>query len=647
MKGVRFEQNLLNQSLEGINAGQLIFFRKALIALIVLLYFLVGILTSHFITMDSLNYILETKIASTRLSMLLLTLIIVTWFIAGIFLSLQKNILVGFVSYLFAIGVQQVAVELSPSTFPKLSWSAFLINILPSFTIIYLSFLVISFTIALIDVLWVKPTSFIIKNIGIIIATFAAVIGAYLCLSMLSQKYPERAGEILNHRTITTLIGTLFSCLVILCAWLKNRLRNEPWHYPSALRSLVLEVGCWKGTSFYGLDLSNVSLKNAKLACTDLRARKLYRTCLQGVAGLERTLVDSRYLDLELPKVQNLLVHAYSDDKNFDRLNLRGAYLQNADLRRINFTDTELTGADLKNADLRGAILVRTQLMGVDFTGADLTGACIEDWSINSQTLFNNIKCDYVYRKLDDKGEPFDRYPADRNFDKREFESLYQEIGNVVELVYQEGVNWRAFSFALQKLHLEDDGLGLELKGIEKKGDLWVVKVTHNQDVSTKEVEKRFNASYQELTNLLANKEQQINQLLGIATNQAEAIKEFSKRPFGNSFYITGSTITNLAGSGQIEYSEAANQVRNIVANSFDQMQVTTTALNLLTQLQQQNIAITPGTQAELIKQVLLTEAEKDSIFKQLLVLQGQQFTDAIPQGAINTAIQEAIAQLS
>jgi hypothetical protein len=189
--------------------------------------------------------------------------------------------------------------------------------------------------------------------------------------------------------------------------------------------------------------------------------------------------------------------------------------------------------------------------------------------------------------------------------------------------------------------------LGLELKGIEKKGDLWVVKVTHDKDVPTKEVEKRLNASYQELANLLANKEQQINQLLGIATNQAEAIKEFSKRPFGNSFYITGSTITNLAGSGQIEYSEAANQVRNIVANSFDQMQVTTTAQNLLTQLQQQNIAITIETQAELVKQVLLTEAEKDSIFKQLLVLQGQQFTDAIPQGAINTAIQEAIAQLS
>jgi hypothetical protein len=83
------------------------------------------------------------------------------------------------------------------------------------------------------------------------------------------------------------------------------------------------------------------------------------------------------------------------------------------------------------------------------------------------------------------------------------------------------------------------------------------------------------------------------------------------------------------------------------IFHRFDQMQVTTTALNLLTQLQQQNIAMTPGRQAELIKQILLTEAENDSIFKQLLVLQGQQFADAIPQGAINTAIQEAIAQLS
>ncbi|OKH51675.1 hypothetical protein [Scytonema sp. HK-05] len=107
----------------------------------------------------------------------------------------------------------------------------------------------------------------------------------------------------------------------------------------------------------------------------------------------------------------------------------------------------------------------------------------------------------------------------------------------------------------------------------------------------------------------------------------------------GNSFFITGSTITNLAGSGQIEYNEAADQVRNIVANSSDQVQVTTTVRNFLTQLQGQSVATTAGTQAELIKQVLLSEADKDPIFKQLLVLQGQQLVDATQEGPITTAI--------
>ncbi|BAZ21705.1 pentapeptide repeat protein [Kalymmatonema gypsitolerans NIES-4073] len=646
MKGFRFHQQSLSLNLEGINAGQPTSARKALIVLITLLYFSVGFLTSYYETLISLFFIVGTD--NARLSISLLTLIVITWVMTAIFYSSDKNLLITLLTFLFAIAVQQVIVKLFPKIFTKYFLATFLFDTLLPFTITFLSFLAIRFAIALIDILWYKPASIIVKNFGILIVTLAAVIGAFSCLSIQIQTQNPKIVETMtpNVRTITVLIGVSFSCLITLTAWIANRFRNAPWDYSGLLRALVLAVGCWRSTSFYDLDLSGVNLRNARLANTDLRARKLYRTCLQGVTGLERARVDNRYLDLELPNVQKLLVHAYCEDKNFNRLNLRGAYLQGADLRRFDFTDTELTGADLRDADLRGAILLHTQVMGVDFTGANLTGICIEDWSVNSQTLFTNVQCDYIYRKLDEKEEPTDRYPADRNFEPREFESLYQEVGNVVELVFKEGVNWRAFTFALQKLHLEDDGLGLELKGLEKRGDLWVVKVSHNENVPTKEIEQRLNASYEELKQLLSTKEQQINSLLGIATNQAEAIKEFSKRPLGNSFFITGSTITNLAGSGQIEYNEAADQVRNIVANSSDQVQVTTTVRNFLAQLQGQSVATTTGTQAELIKQVLLNEADKDPIFKQLLVLQGQQLVDAMQEGAITTAIRGAIAQL-
>jgi hypothetical protein len=285
-------------------------------------------------------------------------------------------------------------------------------------------------------------------------------------------------------------------------------------------------------------------------------------------------------------------------------------------MRHFNLMETDLTGADLQGADLRGSILVRTQVIGVDFIGANLTGICIEDWSVNSQTCFTEVQCDYIYRKLDEQGEPTDRYPLERNFEPREFESLYQEVGNVVELIFKEGVNWRAFSFSLQKLQIEDDGLGLELKGFEKRGDRWVVKVTHNESASSQEVEQRLYGMYNEMKSLLAAKEQQINQLLGIAADQAAALKGYSRQAFGNSFCIVGSSITNLAGSGQIDYDEAAGQVRSIVASSCEPAQITPVAQNLLAQLQGKRVATTSHQQAELIQQVILTEAQKDPFFQ-------------------------------
>jgi uncharacterized protein YjbI with pentapeptide repeats len=448
--------------------------------------------------------------------------------------------------------------------------------------------------------------------------------------------------------------GFLFSVNIGIFALLATNCCEPLNSHFRFLRDWALALASWGGTSFYNLDLSNVNFKNAKLANTDLRARKLYRTCFQGVKGLERARVDSRYLDLENPKVQKLLTQGFSEDKDFSQVNLRGAYLQNTQMRRFNFTDTELTGADLQGADLRGSILVRTQVIGVNFTGANLTGICIEDWSVNSQTCFTNVECDYVYRKLDETGELTDRFPANRNFEPREFESLYQQVENTIQLIFNEGENWQAILFnSLKKLQIEDEELGLQFQGIEKRGDYWVIKVTYDESFSKVRVEERINSAVQDIRHRLADKERELNWLqrqyeniLGIASNQAEALKGFSKQPFGNNFVITGSTITNLVGTGNIDYNEASNKIRSIVANGSDPTQVATDIQHLLEQFQGQGIATTPEKQAELIQQLILTEAQNNRDFQQLFVQQGQQIIDALPEGAIATAIKNAIAQL-
>jgi len=396
------------------------------------------------------------------------------------------------------------------------------------------------------------------------------------------------------------------------------------------IRHRAIFLAAVGGTSFYKANLSNACFDTADLKHTDFREANLTRTSFYNAVGLDFARLQGTIL--ENPHVRQLLI-------------TRNGYSNN-------LIGTNLCGANLRGADLREAILARADVTQADFNGAKLTGICIQDWNINSETIFTNIQCDYVYRKLDENGNPTDRFPSDRNFEPGEFESLYQEIGNVAELIFKEGFNWRAFAFSIEKLQVEDEGLDLQLKGIEKRGDLWVVKVTHNEDIPTAQVEQQLKANYENLQRQLANKEQQINYLLGIASNQAvslkdqaESIKELSKKPFGNNFTITGSTITNLAG-GQIEYAEAADQIRSLVAGGSNLQQMTSVAQTFLEQLQNQNIATSPDTQVELIQQIILSEAQKDKVFEQFLLQQDQQILDTMDDNAIASAIQAAIAQL-
>ncbi|MGB3402158.1 MAG: pentapeptide repeat-containing protein [Microcoleaceae cyanobacterium] len=404
-------------------------------------------------------------------------------------------------------------------------------------------------------------------------------------------------------------------------------------------------ISSWRGTSFYNLDLSNINFRNSKLANTDLRAKKLYRTCLQGVTGLERARVDNRYLDLENPKVRQLLTQAYSEDQDFSHINLKGAYLQNAEMRGFNLTDTELTGADLKGADLRGSLLIRTQVVGVDFTQAKLTGCCIKDWSVNDQTNFTEVECDYVYYDLDEQGQPIRRVPLDRNFEPREFEALYQEVENVIELILKEGENWKAVAFGLDKLQFDNEDLGLEFKGIERRGDRLVVKVSYNEDYPREQVERQLNTAITEMKNQLVAKEEQINLLLGVTNQQATALANLSQKPFGNHFTITGGTISNISGSGRIEYTEASNQLRNLVSED-NPTEASTLAERFLSQLAR-GVAPTQDTQAELIEKVLLAEANQEVFFRKFLIERGQQIIDSLPAGAISIAFKNAIAHFN
>jgi hypothetical protein len=73
---------------------------------------------------------------------------------------------------------------------------------------------------------------------------------------------------------------------------------------------------------------------------------------------------------------------------------------------------------------------------------------------------------------------------------------------------------------------------------------------------------------------------------------------------------------------------------------------VKATLQNFVSQVKAGNVATSSNTFLELMQQLLLKEAENDPIFKQFLFQQGQQVIAAMPNGAIASVMQQAIAQL-
>jgi uncharacterized protein YjbI with pentapeptide repeats len=484
----------------------------------------------------------------------------------------------------------------------------------------------------------------------------------------------------------------------------------------SFFRNGAIAIGSWRGTSFYGLDLSGVNFQGSHLGNTDLRQTKLYRTCFLDVTGLELARVDRSYLDLDNPKVQTLLTTGCSGDRNFHRLNLQGAYLQKkdldlrdcdfsetlltgadlqetdlrnshfmnaqlaganlqkTDLRDANLIDANLTGADCHGADLRGAYLVRSQVARVNFAGADLTGICIEDWSTSSKTNFENVRCDYVFKKYED-GKFIQKYPANRNFKPGEFAALFQQPENVWEVVFEGEFDYTALSLAFYKLQGDEPDFNLELKGIEQRGNLWVVTVTSRNPGIEQLIEefwnpitrataqssfvetriKQMERDYQTTTDRLNNDPpmrqlfgQLVRELAGIGKSSAqtaEAIRQIAqKQPFGTNFYILGGSINNLTGQGTIEYTEADSQIRQLITGGKNTSQI---GYNLLTELRERQVATTIDLQSELIREVLISEAQRDPVFKQSLIQQQQQILATLPDGALTQAIQDAINRLA
>lgn len=397
--------------------------------------------------------------------------------------------------------------------------------------------------------------------------------------------------------SVTLLISYLISC---------RALRGDPRDH------LVFTVTSWfigwGGTQFRGADLtradfSKATLKSAHFHNTILTHTRFHLVRKVNLARLSKTILADF-------AVQELLTTLRGRDKIYTSKNLKGANLAGADLTGADFTEADLSQANLEGADLQGVNFTKTQALGAQFRQANLTGACLEAWNIDSTTKLTGVMCEYVYL-LNHQEE---RRPNSGNFHPGEFTKLFEEVLDTIDLIFREGIDWKAFLQTFQKVQREHQASDLGIQSIENKGDgVVVVKLHAIPDTDKESVHQSFMSGYQialkeaeaRYKAQLYAKEEQIQDYRQQNANMQEVVKLLASRPINIDVKATAESKAmqgndqsqkfNVQGDFTINAQNSVVSLRDIsgqVSNQISQLSTNSTSdqpslKDLLTELQQ------------------------------------------------------------
>ncbi|MEH2095903.1 pentapeptide repeat-containing protein [Nostoc sp.] len=264
------------------------------------------------------------------------------------------------------------------------------------------------------------------------------------------------------------------------------------------IRSFALAFAATGGTSFRNADLTDADFTGAILKNTDFRKANLTRTRFYEAKKLDFARVDDTILT-KLAVIK-LLVTGNGRGKSYARANLKGANLIGADLKEANLKDVDITEATFQGACLEQANLTLAQAVSTNFTSAQMTGACVEAWNIESTTNLDNVDCRFIYLLEHPKPETDDRErrPNSGEFQPREFTKLFEEVLNTVDLIFRDGIDWKAFVNAFQTVQNQNADTELALQSIENKGDgVVVVKVGVPDGADKEKIHSDFTQNYQ------------------------------------------------------------------------------------------------------------------------------------------------------
>ncbi|MBD1847023.1 pentapeptide repeat-containing protein [Cyanobacteria bacterium FACHB-63] len=332
----------------------------------------------------------------------------------------------------------------------------------------------------------VYPTMFaviILLTHSVSAAIISAIAGALIGVVTLAQRYPSFTSVLI----FSTGAG-VFMLLSVYVAW-RAVSQDEKHLFVHRIAISFLAVG---GTNFSKSLLERTNFAQADLKYCNFSKARLQQPNFHTAKGLERANAENTIL--VDPRVRELIVTHRGAHKTYIECNFKGANLAGADL-----TDANLAGADLQQATLEGAWLERSNLTNIqalqtNFRDARLTGACLEGWNIDSTTLLDGVICDFAYLLNQSR----ERRPSSGEFALGEFAKLFQEVVDTIDLIFRNGIDWKAFASSFEQLKIENEGIALQVRSIENKGDgVIVVRVDSPPGADKQKLHAEFTQSYQ------------------------------------------------------------------------------------------------------------------------------------------------------
>jgi uncharacterized protein YjbI with pentapeptide repeats len=266
----------------------------------------------------------------------------------------------------------------------------------------------------------------------------------------------------------------------------------------ATLTSAVLRKVNLRNTNLSRINLEKADLTEADLSQANFSGANLSQAILQG-ANLRRANLSpasfSESYPTDIERTEYNFVFAFLEGSSIDspvayfrKTNLSGSNLSGANLEEAN-----LNQANLDRADLSQANLSRISALYTNFSQAIFTGVCIRDWHINRLTKLDGVICDYVYLM---QGQQELR-PYSRNFKPGEFSKLYETALETVDIVFLDGIDWKAFLVSFLELKAETGSDEISIQSFENRNGAFIARINVPPDVDKAYVERFIEEKYQ------------------------------------------------------------------------------------------------------------------------------------------------------